>query len=150
MQINELRDTTRMPFPVVWFERLMYTSLVAGIIGIALYAGRADEPVEPLVIVFILMFITVIIAGISTLIWLVARRRKGWARYVVCGLYVMTIPHFLRQVLGAFRAFPLEDMLAWSQLVMVGIACALVFSGGARAWFAPQTAAMYALHRSKP
>ena len=58
-----------------------------------------------LALIFLLIFIGIVQhALVVTLIWLVARRRKSWARYVLCALFMpLTIPHFLRQALVAFR-----------------------------------------------
>jgi asparagine N-glycosylation enzyme membrane subunit Stt3 len=126
-----------MPSHVVWFERLMYGAAAAGLCGLALLWQRAEEQ-PPLGVLFLLFLFTVIVVGVLvTLIRLAARQRRNWARYAICGLYLVSIPHFMRQALGTFRGYPLEDMLAWAQFLMLGAACILIFTGNARAWFVP-------------
>jgi hypothetical protein len=130
-------DERAVPSHVVWFERLMYGAIVAGLCGLFLLWRRAEEQ-PPLMVLFFLFLFTVIVVGLLTiLIWLAARQRRNWARYILCALYLVSIPHFMRQAMMTFRAYPVEDMLAWAQFVMLGAACILTFTGNARAWFAP-------------
>ena len=123
------------PPQIVWFERLIYAAIAAGLAGLALLWRRAEEQPPAEVTVVLIVFATAVVAGLVTLTRLAARRRKGWARYILCVLYVLSLPHYLRQTLIAFRAYPLEDMLAWAQVAMLGYACFLTFTGSARAWF---------------
>jgi Na+/proline symporter len=133
---NPVLELSVMPSHVVWFERLMYPSLLACLAGLILYGQRTEDELPLGGLIFLLAFIGIVVALLIVLIWLVARRRKSWARYAVCALYAVTVPHFLRQALVAFRSYPREDMLAWAQFVMLGVACALLFTRNARPWFA--------------
>ena len=125
-----------MPTSIIWFERLMYGVLIAGLTGVLLYASRAEQPPETGVVIVLVVLAAAVVAGFAALIGLVARRRANWARFVLCALYVLALPHFVRQTLITLPAYPLEDFLAWAQLVAWGAACLLVFSQNARPWFA--------------
>ena len=118
-----------IPKNVLRFEILSYLSLAGGLAAVAL----ADGPLSPLnifIFVFVVQFIGAVAVAVCWMIYLAARKRKGWARWVVAtwqGLNVISI--FANEsppglVLGTISA----------ALGVLGLYFAC--SGEAKAWFA--------------
>jgi len=129
-----------MPRNIVIFERLMYATIAFGALVAVLDAAR-------------LAALTGVGAGIAAagsilglaifagLVWLAARRRKNWARWV---LLVIAIAGFFMaypQIAAAFRSSPLIGGAHILQFLLEAIALWFVFSGDARPWFRKDTAA---------
>jgi heme A synthase len=81
-----------------------------------------------------------VIVGISflvfvLLIWLVARRRKGWARYALAALLVVGLQLSLGRVYLNSSHTPLDLPLEIAVDIMQLVALVLVFTGNARDWF---------------
>jgi hypothetical protein len=129
-----------MPSNVVWFERLMYGSLVIMILSSYLTLRREDVTGIEDIGISPELLLTVAVAIVALiwvlLIWLTARRRKGWARYVIAALFALSL-FALVQGFSEALAFPLEGLLNVVQLLMTLAALILVFTGNAREWFEP-------------
>ena len=131
-----------MPSNVAWFERLMYGALLLSLVSGYLVAQNevasvADEAGLPAAVLFgLVVAIAIIIFAIWVLfIWLAARRRKGWARYVLAALFVIGLVFYVRGY-AAIVERPVEGLVNGVQLVMELVALVLVFTGNAREWFA--------------
>lgn len=120
-----------MPKSVVWFERLTYGSLVIDVAVLAITSPQSRLPAATFVL---LIPATLMIYGLT--IWLIARRRKNWARwlYVVCSIAGM--PFFVHdRILGDFRKSILMAVLSSVELTMQAVAIALLFTASSRSWF---------------
>jgi hypothetical protein len=124
-----------MPSNVAWFEKLMYGSLVLPIV----WAILRWQELRPL---FMMVDVTLAIAviGISILvfvllIWLAARRRKGWVRHVLAVLLAVDLLLTLSGVYLNSPYNPLDLMLEILADVMQLVALVLIFTGNARGWF---------------
>ena len=131
-----------MPWNVVWFERLMYASLLLAIVGGYFVMRREAEPpadhegLNPAILLGIdVALLTAFLSLWVLFIWLAARRRKGWARYVLAALFLMSLFLYVQNY-GEVINLPFEGALNAVQLLMGFIALVLVFTGDARAWFA--------------
>ena len=130
-----------MPSNVSWFEKLMYTVLVLGLVNLAIDGQRlAAAPelrqiggVAFLAVVAILTDLILIL-----LIWLVARRRKNWARWVMVVMFSVGLVPAILTMAGLFQANPAAGGIMVVQSVLQIVALVLVFSGNARPWFAAQ------------
>ena len=130
-----------MPSNVSWFEKLMYTVLVLGLVNLAIDGQRlAAAPelrqiggVAFLAVVAILTDLILIL-----LIWLAARRRKNWARWVMAVLFAVGLIPAIPTLAGVFQANPAAGGIMVVQSVLQIVALVLVFSGNARPWFAAQ------------
>jgi len=128
-----------MPRNVVRFERLIYVSLVIGLIAALADFSRLTS-LGP-----ILSIIAGNVAGLAAMVlltWLIARRRKNWARWVLLALYVIGLPFvlgglFISEVgdvkVGRANLFVMS--LVALQAIAQAAALVYVFSGEARAWF---------------
>jgi hypothetical protein len=134
-----------MPWNIVWFERLMYASLLLAIVvGFFVMRREAETPADeeslsPAVLVGIdVALLTAFFVLWVLAIWLAARRRKGWARYVLAALFLVSLFLYVRNF-GEIIELPFEGALNAVHLVMGLVALVLAFTGGARAWFARPT-----------
>ena len=135
-----------MPSNVSWFEKLMYTTLLMGIGLIALDGPRmaakpevaASGGLQFMIIVGILTALVMIL-----LIWLIARRQKNWARWLLAVLFVLgTIPA-VPLLIELIQANPLAGAISFTQTIVQVVALILVFSGNARPWFAKSASTIY-------
>lgn len=123
-----------MPRNVLIFERLMYAMIAFGALLAALDAARIAA-------------LAGVGAGVATagsilglaiyggLVWLAARRRKNWARWLL--LIIAVIGFFMAypQMSAAFRTAPLIGAAHLVQFLMEVVALWFVFTGDARPWF---------------
>jgi len=139
LPMNECESTglkmTSMPSNVTWFERLMIASIFVALAGVfLLWQRQGTFSVAELAVA---AGLTIANFGVFLLlIWLVARRRQGWARYVIGALFALGLPFALINAPAELRAFPVEGVLNLLALMMQGAALVLIFTGNARGWFA--------------
>jgi len=143
-----------MPSNVAWFERLMYTSLLL-LVGSHYFLVQQELARFPDDLRFKLALIGLpipLVIILALLIWLAARRRKSWARWVLAVLIVWNFGSTLytavwlvvnsstfAQVLGEKSL--IEGALHAVRAVIELVALILVYTGNAREWFArPQLA----------
>ena len=127
-----------MPSNVARFEQLMYLSIAIGVLGSALEWNqlvlRAD-PVGGATFVFTVQGI--VIASEITLIWLIARRRKNWARWFALISFLVGIPFGISSYIELFQNNALAGVLSTIQDLAQVVAFCLIFTGNARDWFKP-------------
>ena len=124
-----------MPINVVWFERLAYASLGLGLLDLALDFQNLSR-LSPAINLIGTLVLT--LGVIALLIWLVARRRQGWARWAFLVLYLFGLPFFFMNLM---QQSLLSVPISLLQVVLQGVALFFVFTGDAKTWFAqPQSA----------
>ena len=119
-----------MPSNVTRFEVLMYLSLGIGIVTAALQSQQVAADWR-----FGLSIQAVVLAVTIALIWLTARRRQNWARWLFLVLFLIGIPPFTLSIGNALRLNQFLGALKIGQLFLQGVAFYLIFSGNAVAWF---------------
>jgi hypothetical protein len=123
-----------MPINVVWFERLAYASLALGLLDLALDFQNLSR-LSPAINLIGTLVLT--LGVIALLIWLVARRRQGWARWAFLVLYLFGLPFFFMNLM---QQSLLSVPISLLQVVLHGVALFFVFTGDAKTWFAqPQS-----------
>jgi uncharacterized SAM-binding protein YcdF (DUF218 family) len=68
-------------------------------------------------------------------IWLVARRHKNWARWLLLILFVLGLPFYFRVLGQMLRLNPTAGSLSVVQVLAQTVAQFLIFTGNARDWF---------------
>jgi len=119
-----------MPTNLVWFERLAYASLGLGLLDLALDFRNLSR-LSPAINLIGTLVLT--LGVIALLIWLVARRRQGWARWAFLGLYLIGLPFFFSNLM---QQSLLSVPISLLQVVLQGVALFFVFTGDAKPWFA--------------
>jgi hypothetical protein len=130
------RTPITLPSNVARFEQLMYLSLGIGLIESALqWSQNVTQAnafggagfvlfVQAFVVVFMVLFI-----------WLVARRHKNWARWLLLVIFILGLPIYVK-TLGPMLPFnPVAGILSVLQLLCQLVALVLIFTGNARGWF---------------
>jgi hypothetical protein len=127
-----------MPKSIAWFERLAYLSLVVGGVSLALHwslvqsAFGRDSYIYPI-------SATITLGVQVMLIWLTARRRTNWARWMWIVLNFATAGFALYgAVMGTDRGVDPDMIAALARYAMYAIgfvSAALLLMPDARAWF---------------
>jgi Family of unknown function (DUF6404) len=126
-----------MPTNIVWFERLAYASLGLGLLDLALDFRNLSR-LSPAINLIGTLVLT--LGVIALLIWLVARRRQGWARWAFLVLYLFGLPFFFMNLM---QQSLLSVPISLLQVVLQGVALFFVFTGDAKTWFAqPQSVSL--------
>ena len=127
-----------MPSNVIRFEQLMYLSLGIGIVFSALQFQRLVSQSS----VALILTTQAAVLGIMVLfIWLVARRRANWARWVLLVFFLLGLVPFIPYLSQTLQASPLSGSLSIAQLFAQGIALYLIFTGNAVEWFKKELSA---------
>ncbi len=123
-----------MPSNVALFEKLMYVAVAIGVAVAALDFGRVSAQVGSTVGTLVAQAFAI---GLLVLfIWLVARRRQNWARWVFLVFFVIGLVFYVPALLDMFRASTLIGLLSAVQMVIQLVALYLIFTGNSREWFA--------------
>ena len=129
-----------MPSNVVWFERLMIAAIFVGLVGVFL-AWQREGTMSTTELAIAGALIVLNFGLILLVIWLIARRRIGWLRYLLAVLFALGLYGALRTLPDELRTAPLDGGLNAARLVLQALALVLIFTGNARAWFARPAAA---------
>ena len=84
---------------------------------------------------FVLQILMFVFAFSVLFIWLIARRRKNWARWVWLVFFILGIPLALPTLGRVLRSGPIAATLMCAQNLAQIVALYLVFTGNAREWF---------------
>jgi hypothetical protein len=127
--------TTSMSIPknVVWFEVLLYLSLVLDALSVAFQDRTPDATMSPSVIAIANLIAACLILLLANLVRIAAEGRKNWARGVLVASLVFSVVS-LAQIIGegGMQAGLLIDMLSCG-LTAAGLY--LSFTGDAKGWF---------------
>ena len=122
-----------LPRNVFWFEVLLYASLMLDALSVAVQDRTPTaDMTEPMI-----MANTLIGGGMILLllyfVWLAARRRKNWPRWVLAAALVLSVISLL-QVIGA-NGFELDSVIEIVSCVLTGAGLYYSFTGDAKGWF---------------
>jgi uncharacterized BrkB/YihY/UPF0761 family membrane protein len=122
-----------VPKNVLWFEVLLYLSLMLDALSVA-FEGRA--PSEDMTDAMILAS-TMMAAGLILLmvyfVWLAARKRKNWPRWALAAALVLSVIS-LAQVLGE-NGIELDSGIEIVSCALTAAGLYFSFTGDAKGWF---------------
>jgi hypothetical protein len=121
-----------MPTRLALFERLYYASLALGLVSSALQFDRLSK-MAPVGFVILVQVLT--LAVLVLMVWLVARRRKNWARWLMLILFIVGIPLAVPTILKTLQTDILSGGIGVVQIFLQLAALYCVFTGDAREWF---------------
>jgi heme/copper-type cytochrome/quinol oxidase subunit 4 len=122
-----------MPKNVLWFEVLLYLSLTLDALSVAFQdrtpsAEASDE---------MIMVATLTAGGLILLlvyfVWLAARRRKNWPRWVLAAALVLSVISLL-QVVGD-NGVELDSGIEIASCMLTAAGLYFSFTGDAQGWF---------------
>lgn len=121
-----------IPKNVLRFEILSYLSLAAGLAGAALADDGPLSHMNIFIFVFVIQFIGVVAVAVCWMIYLAARKRKGWTLWIVAGW----------QALNVLSIFAQNESPAGLVLAVISIALGVLglyfaYSDDAKVWFKP-------------
>jgi hypothetical protein len=118
----------------VWsFEVLLYASLLLDALSLA-FEDRTPRPgVTEQMITAQILFAAGMLVFVLYLIWLAARRRKGWPRWLLAVLVVLSLPQLAHVV--AARGVGFGVVVDTVSAVLAAWGLYLSFTGDARDWF---------------
>jgi protein-S-isoprenylcysteine O-methyltransferase Ste14 len=122
-----------IPRNVLWFEVLLYMSLVLDALSIAFQDRTASGDITESTIMVATVLAACLILLLFYFVWFAAQRRKNWPRWVLIASLVLSVIS-LFQIVG-------DDGLQVDSAIEV-VSCALTaaglylsFTGDARGWF---------------
>lgn len=124
-----------MPVPknVVWFQVLLYLSLLLDTLSIAFQDRTAGAGVTERAILLVTVVQVAAIVASAYLIWLAALRRRSWPRWVLTGWLLVSVVA-LMQIIGE-TGLQGEIMLDMVSTLLSAAGLYLSFTGDARGWF---------------
>lgn len=127
-----------MPKSIAWFERLAYLSLVVGALSLALHWSLVQSTFGQNSYLYPVSAVITLAVQVM-LIWLTARRRTNWARWMWIVLNFATAGFALYgAVMGTDRGVDPDMIAALARYAMYAIgfvSAALLLMPDARAWF---------------
>jgi hypothetical protein len=122
-----------IPRNVLWFEVLLYMSLVLDALSIAFQDRTPSGDTTESVIMVANVLAACLILAMCYFVWLAAQRRKNWPRWVLFASLVLSVISLV-QIVG-------EDGLRVDSVIEV-VSCVLTaaglyfsFTGDAQGWF---------------
>jgi len=121
-----------MPVNVARFEILMSLSIAMNLMVGILDHGRFAPIIgtEPIV-----RMVAINVAGTALLTWLIARRRQGWARWVLLILFMMWLPGLVMVFPELAQDAVISPAMQVMRVILLILALWTIFTGDARDWF---------------
>lgn len=121
-----------MPQNVARFEILMYLSIVMTVLIGVLDFSRFAPIVGPR---FIVGTVVATVAVTALIVWLIARRRQNWARWLLLVLFVIGIPGYAMAFFELAQDAIVTTAMSFMRVILQAAALYYVFTGDARDWF---------------
>jgi hypothetical protein len=122
-----------VPKNVLWFQTLLYASLMLDALSIAFQDRTPSADMTDGMI----MIATVLAGGMILLlfyfVWLAARKRKNWPRWVLAAALVLSIISLV-QVIGD-NGVELDSGIEMVSCVLTAAGLYFSFTGDAQGWF---------------
>ena len=134
---SERVGATTRPTSIVWYERLAWAALCIGLASAALNPANLAKYNDRYPMIYPIMFVCSI-AGQLVWIWLVARKRQNWARWISLVVIILGTPGFILDFDERFRLNAAAAIAFQIAAALLVVAVLLLFRRDARAWFGRQ------------
>jgi hypothetical protein len=115
------------PASVQLFEISMYLACAVAVVSLPYTQGSLPG------IRFLAMFLW--IGFVTFVVWMTARRRKNWGRWLLFSLFVLETAYFVYRA-RSYLAYPVLGGIHLVITALEAAAYGFVFTGASRAWFA--------------
>jgi branched-subunit amino acid permease len=124
-----------MNFPknVLWFEALLYLSLMLDALSVAFGDRTPSEEMTESMILASTMMAAGLILLMVYFVWLAARKRKNWPRWALAAALLLSVIS-LAQVLGD-NGIELDSGIEIVSCALTAAGLYFSFTGDAKGWF---------------
>ena len=122
-----------LPRNVFWFEVLLYASLMLDALSLAVQDRTPTAEVSEQMITANTLIGGGMILLLLYFVWLAARRRKNWPRWVLGAALLLSVVS-LFQVIGD-RGLELDSVIEIVSCVLTAAGLYYSFTGDAKGWF---------------
>jgi len=122
-----------LPRNVFWFEVLLYASLMLDALSVAVQDRTPTAEVSEQMITANTLIGGGMILLLLYFVWLAARRRKNWPRWVLGAALLLSVVS-LFQVIGD-RGVELDSVIEIVSCVLTAAGLYYSFTGDAKGWF---------------
>lgn len=131
------------PESVVWYERLAWAAFAVGLAAAAANPATLAKYYDQYPISYPIM-IAVVLTGQLLWIWLVARKRQNWARWISLIVILLAIPDAIWDSGERFRLNPVAAIFYYAAFAISIVSVMLLFRSDAREWFSRKRFALRA------
>ena len=124
---------SNIPRNVVWFEALLYVSLMIDALSGAFTDRTPSAEVSEELITANTFNAVIMILVLVFLVWLAAQRRKNWPRWVLWGALALSI-YSLTEVIGVL-GLQLDSAIEIFSCALAAAGLYFSYTGDARGWF---------------
>ena len=122
-----------VPRNVWWFEILLYASLLLDALSMAFDDRTPRLGVSEEMITARTLYALAILSLVFYMIWLAARRRKSWPRWVLSGLFALSVSSLVQVI--AVKGIEFGTFVDLVSSVMTALGLYLSFTGDAKDYF---------------
>ena len=122
-----------VPKNVWWFEILLYASLLLDALSMAFDDRTPRLGVSEEMITARTLYALAILGLVFYMIWLAARRRKSWPRWVLSGLFALSVSSLVQVI--AVKGIEFGTFVDLVSSVMTALGLYLSFTGDAKDYF---------------
>jgi protein-S-isoprenylcysteine O-methyltransferase Ste14 len=123
----------KVPRNVLWFEALLYASLMLDALSVAFQDRTPTAELTEQMILAATMVAGAMILLLVYFVWLTARQRKNWPRWVLAAALLLSVIS-LFQVIGE-NGLELDSGIEIVSCVLTAAGLYFSFTGDARGWF---------------
>lgn len=131
---SEKEGASSRPDSVIWYERLAVAAVITGLGSAAANPASFAKYYNLYPIGYPIMFPCSIV-GQSLWIWLIARKRQNWARWISLVMVLIGIPSVIIDLEERFRFNTVAAILFHLGYLFLVVAVVMLFRSDARAWF---------------
>jgi protein-S-isoprenylcysteine O-methyltransferase Ste14 len=122
-----------VPRNVLWFEVLLYLSLMLDAVSVAFQDRTPSREMTDQMIMAATIVAGAMIVLLVYFVWLAARQRKNWPRWVLAAALVLSVIS-LAQVIGD-NGLELDSAIEIVSCILTAAGLYFSFTGDAQGWF---------------
>ena len=122
-----------VPRNVLWFEVLLYLSLMLDAVSVAFQDRTPSREMSDQMIMAATIVAGAMIVLLVYFVWLAARQRKNWPRWVLAAALVLSVIS-LAQVIGD-NGLELDSAIEIVSCILTAAGLYFSFTGDAQGWF---------------
>jgi branched-subunit amino acid permease len=127
------RHPMNIPRNVVWFEALLYLSLILDSLSAAFADRTPSADMTEQMITLATLIAGLMILLLVFLVWHAARQRKSWPRWVLSGALLLSVISLV-QVIGD-SGLELDSVIGIISCLLTAAGLYCSFTGDAKGWF---------------